>query len=38
MDIYDLVIWASVEGIICGYTINKIQKEKSKAITKRTVE
>jgi len=31
MDVYDLVIWASVEGIICGYTINKIQKEKSEA-------
>lgn len=28
MDVYDLVIWAGVEGIICGYTINKIQKEK----------
>lgn len=28
MDIWDLVVWASVEGIICGYTINKIQSEK----------
>lgn len=29
MDMYDLIMWAGVEGIICGYTINKIQKEKS---------
>lgn len=33
MDVYDLVIWASIEGIICGYTINKIQKEKLEAST-----
>lgn len=33
MDVYDLVIWAGVEGIICGYTINKIQKEKSEAVS-----
>lgn len=30
MDIYDLVIWASIEGLISGYTIHEIQKEKSK--------
>jgi len=29
MDMYDLIMWAGVQGVICGYTINKIQKEKS---------
>lgn len=33
MDVYDLVIWAGVEGVICGYTINKIQKEKTESAT-----
>ena len=28
MDVYDLIMWAGVEGVICGYTINQIQKEK----------
>lgn len=28
MDIYDLILWAGVEAAICGYTLNKIQKEK----------
>lgn len=28
MDMYDLIMWAGVEGVICGYTINAIQKEK----------
>lgn len=28
MDMYDLIMWAGVEGVICGYTINQIQKEK----------
>jgi hypothetical protein len=32
MDIYDLLIWASIQGIICGYTINKIQKEKNDVV------
>lgn len=33
MDIYDLIMWAGVQGVICGYTINKIQKEKSQTTT-----
>jgi len=24
----ELFIWASIEGVICGYIINQIQKEK----------
>jgi hypothetical protein len=28
MDIYDFVMWASIEFLIAGYTINQIQKEK----------
>lgn len=28
MDIYDFVMWAGVEFLIAGYTINQIQKEK----------
>lgn len=24
----DLLIWAGIEGVICGYTLNQIQKEK----------
>lgn len=31
MDMYDLIMWAGVQGVICGYTINKIQKEKTEA-------
>lgn len=29
MDIYDMIMWAGVEAAICGYTLNKIQKEKT---------
>lgn len=28
MDIYEFSIWASIEFIIAGYTVNQIQKEK----------
>lgn len=28
MDVYDLSIWAAMEFIIAGYTVNQIQKEK----------
>lgn len=28
MDTQSLVLWASVEGLICGYMIDKIQKDK----------
>jgi hypothetical protein len=28
MDVYELSIWAGMEFIIAGYTVNQIQKEK----------
>lgn len=28
MDIYDLSLWACIEGVISGYTMNVIQREK----------
>lgn len=28
MDIYEFLMWAGVEFLIAGYTINQIQKEK----------
>jgi hypothetical protein len=28
MDVYELLMWVSVEFLIAGYTINHIQKEK----------
>lgn len=28
MDMYDMLMWAGIEGTICGYMINAIQKEK----------
>ena len=28
MDMYDMLMWAGVQGTICGYMINAIQKEK----------
>lgn len=32
MDSYDLGIWAGIEFLIAGYTINQIQKEKKNKI------
>ena len=28
MDMYDMIMWAGVQGTICGYMISAIQKEK----------
>jgi len=30
MDMYDLIMWAGVEAVICGYTLNHIEKAKIK--------
>lgn len=30
MDMTDMLMWASIEGVICGYMINQIQKEKKR--------
>lgn len=32
MDIYTLIMWAGVEFLIAGYTINQIQREKRQKI------
>lgn len=34
MDMYDFAMWAGIEFLIAGYTINQIQKEKKSDNTK----
>jgi hypothetical protein len=35
LDVYEFVMWASVEFLVAGYTINKIQREKRLSSIKR---